>query len=97
MHDEFKIWWSKKIIAACLKFEELREFYISNKIFFDDNQLGKAMGEIMGSLNMINNLNKSSHDAKISWEQLAKSFKEVIEPSITSVNLQFGNLLRAGE
>ena len=83
--------------GACLQFEELRKYHMSNAIFFDsDDQLGSSMGKIMGELNRINNLDKSSKGAD-SWRQQVDSFQEVIEPSISSVKSQFRKSLQLGE
>ncbi|MDU0111856.1 hypothetical protein RT723_02300 [Psychrosphaera aquimarina] len=88
----------EKMKDACLQFEELRKYHMSNAIFFDsDDQLGSSMGEIMGELNRINNLDKSSEGADDFWRQQVKAFQTVIEPSISSVKSQFRKSLQLGE
>ncbi len=88
----------EKMKEACLQFEELRKFHMSNAIFFDsDDQLGGSMGEIMGELNRINNLNPNAQGANEHWGQQVTAFQTVIEPSISSVKSQFRKSLELGE
>jgi hypothetical protein len=88
----------EKMKEACLQFEELRKYHMSNAIFFDsDDQLGQSMGEIMGELNRINNLDKSSQGADNFWRQQVEAFQTVIEPSTSSVKSQFRRSLELGE
>lgn len=88
----------EKMKSACLQFEELRKFHMSNAIFFDsDDQLGSSMGKIMEELDRINNLNKKSQGADSFWEQQVTAFQTVIEPSIASVKSQFRRSLELGE
>ena len=82
---------------ACLQFENLRKYYMSNAIFFDsDDQLGIAMGKIMAELNRINNLDKSPQGDESFWHQQVQAFQTVIEPSISSVKSQFRKSLELG-
>jgi len=55
------------------------------------------MGEIMGELNRINNLNPNAQGANEHWGQQVTAFQTVIEPSISSVKSQFRKSLELGE
>ncbi len=79
---------SEKIKGACLQFEELRKYHMSNAIFFDsDDQLGSSMGKIMGELNRINNLDKSSQGANSFLHQQVGHFKQLLNHLLLQLNL----------
>lgn len=81
-----------KLVEACMVFEELREFHLRNSIFFDkDDKLGSSMGAIMGQLNYLVNISKSSDDGVIPLRQ--KSFQDVISPAVYSVKEQYQRAL----
>jgi len=89
---------SEKMKEACLLFEELRKFHMSNAIFFDsDDKLGRTMGEVMEELNRINNLQPEAKGANEYWKQQVAAFQTAIEPSISSVKSQFRKSLELGE
>jgi len=86
----------QKLIDASKQFEELRKYYAMNLIYVDNEQeLGQAIGKLMGDLNRMNVYqyeHKTATDP--AWNKQVEVMQQSINPLLNSIKEQFKESLK---